>query len=294
MTSSLQGERSQAMDVRRIPPSPALAAYVRYYVYCDFLPVTGHMYPMTVSLFPVLNFFLGKPCRAFEYADSAMRRLPSAVVIGPCDRRVAEVCPDGRYRSLMAVFQPTGFYRLFGTSPHKVRNFAFDAHDVLGRFVELAHDRIREQRAPQAMVQALDSVLGERARQALSATPLDQVADFLLGTGGDYRMSLLAEASGLSESSWRRRFQEQIGVAPKRFSRMIRFRNAVALKLNAPRRSWTDISIDAGYYDQAHLIAEFREFSDSIPSGFLRELAALPQSVVGSFFSDHRDWQASR
>ncbi len=292
MTSSLESDRAQAMDIRRIPPSPALAEFVRYYVYCEFLPAAEQMHPMTVSLFPVLNFFLGNPCKAFEYADSTMRRLPPAVVIGPCDRRVAEVCPDGRYRSLMAVFQSTGFYRLFGTSPYEVRNFAFDAHDVLGRFIVQTHDRIREQRTPHAMAQALDTVLQERARHALAATPLNRVADFLIDAGGDYRMSLLADSSGLSESSWRRRFQEQIGVAPKRFSRMIRFRNAVALKLSTPRRSWTEISIDAGYYDQAHLITEFREFSDSIPSRFLRELAVLPQSVVGSFFSDNREWKA--
>ncbi len=292
MTSSREGHGALTMDVRRVQPSPPLGEFVRYYVYCDFLPAAEQAHPMTVSLFPVLNFFLGPPCRAFEYADGAMRRLPPAVVIGPCDRRVAEVYPDGRYSSLMAVFQPTGFFRLFGTSPHEVRNFAFDAADVLGQFIAQTHDRLREQKTPQAMVETLDNVLWDRARHALPATPLDQVADFLLTAGGDYRMSLLAAASGLSESSWRRRFQEQIGVAPKRFSRMIRFRNAVALKLNTPSRSWTDISIDAGYYDQAHLITEFREFSDSIPSGFLRELSALPQSVVGSFFSDRRDWKA--
>jgi AraC-like DNA-binding protein len=293
MSSPMERDHSPAFDVRRIQPSPALAGFVRYYVYCDFLPVSDLPHPMTVSLLPVLNFFLADPCRAFEHADSTMRRLSPAVVIGPCDRRVAEVYMDGRYTSLMAVFQPTGFYRLFHTSPQEVRNFAFDASDVLGQAIAQTHDRIRDQRTPEAMARALDSMLRDRSRHALPATPLEHAADFLLNASGDYRMSIMAHASGLSDSSWRRRFQEQIGVAPKRFSRMIRFRRAVALKLGSPRRSWTDISIDAGYYDQAHLIAEFREFSDCIPSGLMRELAALPQSVVGSFFSDSRDWRAT-
>ncbi len=294
MPSSPEGNRSPSIDVRRIQPSPALAEFVRYYVYCDFVPVADLPHPMTVSLFPVVNFFLANPCRAFEYADATLRRLSPAVVIGPCDRRVADVYPDGRYASLMAVFQPTGFYRLFHTSPHEVRNFAFNAVDVAGNCITQAHDHIREQKTPEAMAQALDSMLRDRSRHALPVTPLRQAADSLLDARGHFRLSDIAHASGLSDSSWRRRFLEQIGIAPKRFSRMIRFRNAVALKLSSPRRSWTDISIDAGYYDQAHLITEFREFSDCIPSTFLRELAAMPQSVVGSFFSDSENWKAPR
>jgi AraC-like DNA-binding protein len=73
-------------------------------------------------------------------------------------------------------------------------------------------------------------------------------------------------------------------VSPKRYLRMLRLRHAIVLKRMQPARSWTQIGLEAGYYDQSHLIAEFRSMCRSAPSDLIRELAGVPDIVAGAVY----------
>jgi AraC-like DNA-binding protein len=258
---------------------------VQYYFFCDFVAAAGAAHPFAVSLFPALSFFLGARCEAFEYANSQTRLLPSAGVVGPCDRRVADLRPQGRHTNFTVVFQPTGFFRLFRTSPSEIRNTTLDARDVLDARVASLDERLREQAHVEDMAACADAVLLPVLVAALPESPLRHAAAMLLEPSAVAEKIAAAEF-GLSDRSRRRHFNEQIGIAPKRYARMIRFRRAVDLKLTFPHRPWSRVCAEAGYYDQAHLIAEFREFSDCAPSGFLRELETPPKSVVVAFYQN--------
>jgi len=77
---------------------------------------------------------------------------------------------------------------------------------------------------------------------------------------------------GVSERHLRRVFRETIGVSPKTFAQLTRFRRAVRAARTNQQQSWTTIAASAGYYDQAHLIAEFRAISGVTPRALLGEL----------------------
>ena len=59
---------------------------------------------------------------------------------------------------------------------------------------------------------------------------------------------------------------------PKTFAKLTRFGRAVSAAREASQAGWASIAADAGYYDQAHLIAEFRAISGVTPSALLSEL----------------------
>jgi AraC-like DNA-binding protein len=59
-----------------------------------------------------------------------------------------------------------------------------------------------------------------------------------------------------------------VGVSPKQFARIVRFQRA--LRVAKHGASWSTVATEAGYYDQAHLIAEFRELAGTTPAAFLR------------------------
>jgi AraC-like DNA-binding protein len=83
------------------------------------------------------------------------------------------------------------------------------------------------------------------------------------------RVRELAAQLGLSERQLRRGFDDVIGVSPKRFLRSVRFRRALRSARAAERQDWAAIAEQHGYFDQAHLIAEFREMTGLTPRGFL-------------------------
>ena len=79
----------------------------------------------------------------------------------------------------------------------------------------------------------------------------------------------VSKEAGLSRRRFSQLFGDQIGMTPKRYCRLIRFRDVVRTIAKGARVDWTDIALAGGYYDQAHLAHEFRAFSGMCPSRFL-------------------------
>lgn len=79
------------------------------------------------------------------------------------------------------------------------------------------------------------------------------------------RVGEVARHVGVSERQLRNLFTTTVGVPPKQFARLSRVRTILD---GASRRSWSRLANDAGYYDQSHMTAEFREVMHVTPSVF--------------------------
>ena len=89
-------------------------------------------------------------------------------------------------------------------------------------------------------------------------------------------VNAVAADLGVSERHLRRVFRETVGVSPKAFARLTRFNRALGVARDDGQASWAGIAAAAGYYDQAHLIAEFRAIAGVTPRALLGELRAAP------------------
>lgn len=92
-------------------------------------------------------------------------------------------------------------------------------------------------------------------------------------------VNAVARDLGVSERHLRRVFHEATGVGPKTFAQLARFRRAVRAARDKNHAGWAMIAVAAGYYDQAHLISEFRTIAGVTPEALLRELRAA-QSIM--------------
>jgi AraC-like DNA-binding protein len=61
-------------------------------------------------------------------------------------------------------------------------------------------------------------------------------------------------------------------VGPKAFARLARFHRALSAARDDRHASWARIAAATGYYDQAHLIDEFRTIAGVTPRALLGEL----------------------
>lgn len=123
----------------------------------------------------------------------------------------------------------------------------------------------------------LDTALG--ARVANAASRLDGLAhraavQIRASSCVDGNVRSIAADLGVSERHLRRLFRDAFGVGPKTFARLARFDRAVRDARRAAPTGWARIAADAGYYDQAHLIAEFRAIAGVTPRALLGELSA--------------------
>jgi AraC-like DNA-binding protein len=144
--------------------------------------------------------------------------------------------------------------------------------------------RLQEQLASardlMAAAAVLERALIERTPRAGASAPV-QLALGAAARLTSARVSTVASDLGVSERHLRRAFQEAFGVSPKEFATLRRFQLALHAARNQDRparqggrTSWASIAAAAGYYDQAHLIAEFRAIAGATPRAFLDELRA--------------------
>ena len=82
----------------------------------------------------------------------------------------------------------------------------------------------------------------------------------------EVRVESVAERLGVTARHLRRAFTESVGIGPKDFARTVRLQRAV--RMASTSKDWVRIAADAGYYDQAHLISDFRELVGLTPGAF--------------------------
>ncbi|EQA43198.1 DNA-binding helix-turn-helix protein [Leptospira broomii serovar Hurstbridge str. 5399] len=85
---------------------------------------------------------------------------------------------------------------------------------------------------------------------------------------GDLRIGELLKGLPISRDSYEKKFRRIIGTTPKQFSEIVRMRNLI--DQYSPNISLTETAYQAGYYDQAHFIKEFKSFTGLTPKEFFK------------------------
>ena len=80
----------------------------------------------------------------------------------------------------------------------------------------------------------------------------------------------VANKAGYSQRHFIEMFRNKVGLKPKEFHRLCRFRKVIDAVQCQTVVDWADIGLSVGYFDQAHLIHDFRQFSDLTPEQYLR------------------------
>jgi len=76
---------------------------------------------------------------------------------------------------------------------------------------------------------------------------------------------------GYSQKHLIKIFKDNVGVTPKNFLKIIRFQKVIQDIGLLKKPNWTNIALESGYYDQAHFINDFKEFSGFTPNEYLKK-----------------------
>lgn len=135
----------------------------------------------------------------------------------------------------------------------------------------LAEDLVEQDEA--ARLDRVERALFERARRApdtRSTLDLPGVAKWIRTNPAFMTVRNLADATDVSRQHLARVFRELIGVSPKRYCRLARFKKGLAY-VGTEGVNWARAAAELGYSDQSHMIAEFREFSSLTPEVLTRQ-----------------------
>ena len=204
------------------------------------------------------------------YADDATRRCTrsAAAVLGGPMLRSQIIDTAEQVRVMGVAFRPGGAHALCGGDMAAMAGRDIDLHDLFGASAGQLRQRLLETPAPARRLALLESWLRQRMRADALHPAVGHALALLRQPPQAVRIPRVAQAAGLSARRLALLFRRQIGMTPKHYARLLRFRAVVAQAHEQPTVDWSTLAADCGYCDQAHLSHEFRRFAGVTPSGF--------------------------
>ncbi len=254
------------MDYQEFEPGPGLGGRVRYWRLTGRGAGAGAE-PVLPDGCIELIVHLGE---AFLLErDGRRERQPRALCAGPGTGPVRLV-PGGRIDVIGVHIEAGAAAEWLEVPPRELVDRLPALDEVAPRLARGLGEELAEPRAGEDWRAVLDRRLGAAfgastrpARRTIAAAVARVRA-----TGGRESVAELARAASLSPRQLERHFQEHVGLGPKTFARLVRFQRALGL-LRGPRASLARVAARTGYYDQAHLVRDFRRFAAASPSRFL-------------------------
>jgi AraC-like DNA-binding protein len=113
-----------------------------------------------------------------------------------------------------------------------------------------------------------DFLMGIWKRKKFDLIPSDKVFTVMSNSQPPFSLDRLASTACLSNRQFERKCKDYIGVPPKLFTRLVRFKNSYDMRLRHPNMDWLSIALHCGYYDYQHLVKDYKEFALASPNSF--------------------------
>lgn len=184
-------------------------------------------------------------------------------------------------QTLIVRFKPGGAYPFFGVPMSELANRIVSIDRLWGAEGARLCERLAEAPSVAARLHLVEDALTERLHQGgvfepASAYLVRRAVRRITEAPELPRVDALAKELGLSTRHLRRAFEEVVGMGPKEFARLVRFQRAVRAWRQSPAPDWGAIAAATGYYDQSHLITEFKALTGATPRALLLPRPAAP------------------
>ncbi len=266
------------MKVKNHIPHPALQEYVFSISTVDFLLPEGMKdvaMPFPTTPFQSIMFYCNDQISMGRMNDENFKEQPLIVVVGPQFSRV-NLKVHNQVRAIWVDLLPGGMYRLLGIPMHELFDGGFDALDIFGVEMRSIKEQLQQIKEIEEGKKIVEKFLLEKVTGLKEKLPFDSALQTLFKIDGNMSMDRTASLSCLSLRQFERKCKKRLGMNPKTYARILRFSKAYGLHEAFPHLSWIEIAYRAGYYDQMHMIRDFKKFAGVNPSVIERQLLSTP------------------
>jgi AraC-like DNA-binding protein len=199
-------------------------------------------------------------------ADGRERWMPGTIVSGAYRRPFTFATRENA--SVVGVhLRPGRAGAILGVPPGEIVDCHVDLEALWGRPARELRERLCDAKTTEQRFRILEAVLAARLCEHRQHPCVAYALDVLAGP--QTRVAEIAAHTGISQRRLIEHFTTAVGLTPKRFGRIMRYHRAAALARHRTLE-WARIAQACGYYDQAHLIHDFRELAEVTPTDLVR------------------------
>jgi AraC-like DNA-binding protein len=194
----------------------------------------------------------------------------SYIIGQPLSKRTSRSNPKG-IDILGVKFTPIGLYLLTEIDMKHISDKIIDASDIWNNEINFLYDEMLSEKSIQAQICVLERFLIGKRRKNSYCSKILMVQNTLglMESRKMFSVSALREESPVTKKTLERYFLNHIGVTPKQYANISRFNNVLAYVDGlSSEPDWHDIIVSFGYYDQSHLIRDFKRYAGRTPTEY--------------------------
>lgn len=247
-------------------PTEKLRPYIRYFV------VSENEFESEYKVFPSSGLVIG-----FQYKgqlatvkDKTETKLTSAGITGISDSYKIFRNSSG-IGTVLVYFTETGFTH-FSTQPaNELFNLSLSLDEIFEKNkVSEVETKLAAASGDKQRINIVEQFLLSQLKDIETDKLIVEAVKLIYQSKGTIKIKELNEKLFISQSPFEKRFRKVVGTSAKKFASIVRF-NSVLNNMNETK-SLTEICYENNFFDQAHFIKDFKQFTGDTPENFKRFL----------------------
>jgi len=196
---------------------------------------------------------------------------PKCFVFGQISSYI-EIEPTGSTGIVAARFFPEGLVPFIKTAIAELENRAVDLFDLFGDEAKLLELEVLSSTDNPSRIKLIEEFLLSKLTAPHTIDSITKACvQAIFQSQGQIGVVELADKMNINRRNMERRFISAVGLSPKQLSRVARLQATLKLLEQKQYSSLTSLAYESGYYDQAHFIKDFKEFTGLSPKSFFSE-----------------------
>ncbi len=247
-------------------PTDKLKDYIKYYV------VSENELENEYKVFPSTGLVIG-----FQYKgqlssikDKTLNKLTSAGITGIADSyKIFKNSAD--IGTVLVYFTEIGFTHFSSNPANELFNLSLSLDDIFEKSrVNEVEEKLAVVSTDKQRIKIVEQFLVSQLKNIQTDKLIVEAVKLIYQSNGTIRIKELNEKLFISQSPFEKRFRKVVGTTAKKFASIVRF-NLVLDNLNETK-TLTEICYENNFFDQAHFIKDFKQFTGDTPENFKRFL----------------------
>jgi len=247
-------------------PTEQLKPYIKYFV------VSENELENEYKVFPSSGLVIG-----FQYKgqlatvkDNTESKLTTAGITGITDGyKIFK--NSANIGTILVYFTEIGFTHLVSHPANELFNLSLSLDDIFDKnnVIEV-EEKLTIATTDKQRIKIVEQFLLSQLKDIEADKLIAEAVKLIYQSNGTIRIKELNEKLFISQSPFEKRFRKVVGTTAKKFASIVRF-NTVLDNLN-DSKSLTEICYENNFFDQAHFIKDFKQFTGDTPENFKRFL----------------------
>ncbi|MCP3928026.1 MAG: AraC family transcriptional regulator [Bacteroidetes bacterium] len=263
-------------------PSKFLSQYVKQYwsLECRIPDGKNHLQRIVPSgLFELIFYLNGNP-----KATDNKKAINDNIIITGQIKNHHDLIISGNLSLFAIYFEPHGLSMFLDMPVKELFNQSVPLRHIIKDTVSKLEDELYEATTFKEQIRIAEIFLESQLQKNEKAYRYERIrhtVNQINQARGVVEIKDLVSETFLSRKQFERTFAEIIGTTPKQFLKIVRFQNAIYERSQNPKLSFTEIAYKCGYFDQAHMINDFKTLSGANPKQFFAE-----EGAFSDYFND--------